>query len=121
MTSVRKKEGRLREIGTCWRWGLGLLPPVLNRPCRKKLTSSICVKEVKLSMGCLGTEGTDSSLTCVISLGPHSSPIRAGTVVIHIKLRPKLPRLKGLGNSGGIPATVMKCSWLTGHMSLRDC
>lgn len=118
--SVGIKERRLREIGSCWRCGLGWVPPVLNRPWWRNLTSRQGVKEVELSMGCPGTEGTDNSLACVVSLGPHSHPVRAGTVRINIKLRLKLSRLRAPGN-GGIQVSGARCSWLTGQMSLCDC
>lgn len=80
-----KQEGRLREIG---RWGDRLVPPTFNRHHWKKSVFNEDVKEVKSSMWY--RDGTDSSLACVISFGPHRNPIKAGTVMINFKLRLKV-------------------------------
>lgn len=80
------------------------MSPILNRPHREKLPWSKGVREVKFSMWYQGTEGTDTSLSCMISFGLHSNPVRGGTAVNNVKLRLKLSRIKCLGNSGGIPA-----------------
>lgn len=87
------------------------MSPILNSPHREQLPLSKGVKEVQFSMWYQGTEGTDNSLSCIISFGPHSNPVRGGTVVINIKFRLK-SRIKCLGNSGGIPD-----SRLIGQMS----
>lgn len=87
------------------------MSPILNSPHWEPLSKG--VKEVPFSMW-YQTEGTDNSLSCIISFGSHSNPVGGGTVMINIKFRLK-SRTKCLGNSGGIPD-----SRLMGQMFLCD-
>lgn len=48
------------------------------------------VEEVKLSLWYQETEGTNNSL----SFGPHSNPVRAGTVTVNVKPGLELSTMK---------------------------
>lgn len=77
---------------------------------------------MKFSMWYQGTEGTDSSLSCVISFGPHSNPVRRDTVMINIQLRLKLSGIKYLDTSGGFtvfPCKMQLANW--SNVSLGLC